>query len=318
MKRNILSIALVLPLVQTLTARADCTGCPGELDQTLTKPDIWGTPSVPDKSEHTHDFRAVCDAANLAGYGGEVNITVRVVADLEGATKYVTANFISGANVTPITSANGFINAPANGKFFENDGVHGCEGDVNSATVLMDYDAYNAMLAAGGGTAKIQIKVSGAVEDLCDRCCDTGQNWTPDACCVAFPPCSCPPAVKSYSEVALLYMDCNVFGEPFECAVGADCNDLRYCSGTETCVDGECFSTGNPCQAIKKICVEATQTCRDCTSDTECKKQEGQFCNGAETCVSGSCQGASGGPCAQGEECDEASNLCVPLPDCVP
>lgn len=46
----------------------------------------------------------------------------------------------------------------------------------------------------------------------------------------------------------------------------------------------------------------------DCLSDTDC--DDGAFCNGSEWCNAGGCE-STGDPC-QGEDCDEASDSCVP------
>ena len=35
---------------------------------------------------------------------------------------------------------------------------------------------------------------------------------------------------------------------PPECDTDADCDDGRFCTGTETCDEGECISSGNPCR----------------------------------------------------------------------
>jgi len=68
------------------------------------------------------------------------------------------------------------------------------------------------------------------------------------------------------------------------CATQADCDDGRFCTGTERCVNGVCrageppCSDGNPC--TEDICVEFVQTCRaacaatgltdPCCDDPEC------------------------------------------------
>lgn len=319
MKIRMLVILICAFLFQPLDrATADCTGCVGDYSKTSVELDIWGDPGIPDKSTHMHEFGAVCDATNLAGFVGEVHIQITVVADLAGASKYVTANFISGLNVTAIKSVNGFVGAPKDGKFFVGrDGQTGCVGEENTALVQLDYDDFNALLAAGDGTVEIEVTVSSAVEDLCEICCESGHGWTPDACCESVPPCSCPPNVVSKSEVTLLYLDCDVFGEPFECTVDGDCDDSLYCTGVETCDDGACVAPGNPCLASGKICKELFQSCGDCVSDAECQQEDGLVCNGQERCVNGTCQ-AGTSPCSQGEECREPQDDCViPVP-CVP
>ncbi len=93
MKLRILFIASLWFLVVAPAADAGCVGCTGQGDVGIKKSatDVWGTPSTPDDSTHNHDFGALCDAANLASYTGEVHIKIAVTADLEGSIKYVTA-----------------------------------------------------------------------------------------------------------------------------------------------------------------------------------------------------------------------------------
>ncbi len=188
---------------------------------------------------------------------------------------------------------------------------------MNSAVVRLDYDDFNTLLSNGDGTMEIEVIAGSAVEDLCDICCESGHSWTPDACCGDTPPCTCPPGVQSISDVTLVYLDCDVIGEPFDCVTNSDCPEGSYCSGTESCVDGACVATGNPCLATGKICNELTKSCRDCTTDAQCRDEDGLYCNGNETCRTfyGTCQSGSP-PCTSGETCDETSDECVPNPVC--
>ena len=104
-----------------------------------------------------------------------------------------------------------------------------------------------------------------------------------------------------------MYLDCDVVGDPNECAVNADCQDNFYCTGTETCVDGACVATGNPCLSTGKICNEGTDACDNCATNTECENEVGLYCDGSETCSFGTCQAGSA-PCSSGEYCDEVAD----------
>ncbi|MEE9293999.1 MAG: hypothetical protein V3W34_03410, partial [Phycisphaerae bacterium] len=88
-----------------------------------------------------------------------------------------------------------------------------------------------------------------------------------------------------------------------------DCDDGLYCTGDETCDDGLCVTTGNPCLAGGKICNEGAQSCDVCTSDAECQSEQALFCDGMETCVGGVCQPGTD-PCSPGQECDEVNDQC--------
>lgn len=46
-----------------------------------------------------------------------------------------------------------------------------------------------------------------------------------------------------------------------ECETDADCDDGVFCNGVETCIDGQCQSSGNPCTAPGQVCNEAAQSC---------------------------------------------------------
>jgi hypothetical protein len=118
------------------------------------------------------------------------------------------------------------------------------------------------------------------------------------------------------------------------CRTAADCNDGRFCSGTETCInrtcqpgtppcadDGifcngaescneaqnVCEHAGNPCSQ-DLTCDEARDVCSNCIEDAQC--DDGEFCNGFETCVDGDCLNGTT-PCPEGVECDEDADTCL-------
>jgi len=122
------------------------------------------------------------------------------------------------------------------------------------------------------------------------------------------------------------------------CDDGNDCTDNRCLSGIG-CVftpdNGNACSDGNACTndaCQNGICVGTAVQCPDdgvfCTrsacdpsgADGNCTLtvpdnaglacNDGLFCTVGEVCASGQCGNAPGGPCAEGEACDEAANAC--------
>ncbi len=50
---------------------------------------------------------------------------------------------------------------------------------------------------------------------------------------------------------------------PPDCTIDADCDDGNFCNGAETCVEGVCQSSQNPCDPEQQICSESLNTCVD-------------------------------------------------------
>lgn len=308
-RTTILAVAAGVMLLAGTATRAVCpASCPGDVGMAKVTKDFWGIGAGPGHSLNVHSFGALCNAANLVDMSGEVHLTLSAIADLEGTSRYVTANFVSGSLATPITSGNGFIDAPADGKFFVN-GVTSCGGEKNQATVRLNYTTFNNLLAAGNGTMTIEMQASPEVGGLCDVCCQELPGWTPDPCCEDSPPCECPGDVASWTQVVLVYLDCNVIGEPAECTYDEDCKDDLFCTGAESCVDGRCVENESPCEP-GQVCLEEGQKCLDCGSDEECAESDGLFCNGQETCLDSVCL-ASDPPCPTPLICDEQYDRCV-------
>ncbi|NUO51902.1 MAG: hypothetical protein HOV80_23880 [Polyangiaceae bacterium] len=98
---------------------------------------------------------------------------------------------------------------------------------------------------------------------------------------------------------------------------GSACNDGQFCTVTDSCNNGTCSGTGDPCPGpdgdgdCSESCNEASN---DCTLNdpnlSACN--DGTFCNGADTCnASGSCANHAGNPCpgADGDgDCSESCN----------
>ncbi len=96
-----------------------------------------------------------------------------------------------------------------------------------------------------------------------------------------------------------------------ECNVDADCDDLVFCNGAETCLDNSCQAGLEPC-VDPAHCDEVGDVCLECVSDAEC--DDGLFCTGVETCVEGSCA-AGALPCVDLAHCDEPGQTCLPCTD---
>jgi len=50
---------------------------------------------------------------------------------------------------------------------------------------------------------------------------------------------------------------------PVACSTAEECDDGNFCNGTESCVEGFCMSSGNPCAADQQRCSESLNTCVD-------------------------------------------------------
>ncbi|MCG3138051.1 MAG: hypothetical protein HJJLKODD_01908 [Phycisphaerae bacterium] len=92
------------------------------------------------------------------------------------------------------------------------------------------------------------------------------------------------------------------------CDDDTDCDDNLFCTGPETCTDGQCVVDDPPCD-LPEFCDEPTNSCLECHEDFDC--DDGVYCNGIEECAQGTCESAASSPCADYEECDEALMECV-------
>lgn len=61
------------------------------------------------------------------------------------------------------------------------------------------------------------------------------------------------------------------------CETDNECDDGLYCTGVETCDNGSCVATGDPCGDGSPICDEDNDVCVECLSDDNCT--EGQYCD---------------------------------------
>jgi Cys-rich repeat protein len=60
------------------------------------------------------------------------------------------------------------------------------------------------------------------------------------------------------------------------CDNDTDCDDGLFCTGVETCDNGTCVASGDPCHGDTPVCDEDNGECVECLSDSDCT--EGQFC----------------------------------------
>jgi len=111
-------------------------------------------------------------------------------------------------------------------------------------------------------------------------------------------------------------------------ADGEFCNDDQFCNGFETCQEGRCVSSGDPCggpvgnPCAAGACDEALDDCRAEPAADGVSCDNGMYCDGAEVCEGGVCRsegppcGSDADPC-QVNTCTEETHACtsVPLPD---
>ncbi len=86
---------------------------------------------------------------------------------------------------------------------------------------------------------------------------------------------------------------------------GSECDDGRFCNGTDSCSEGECTQhSGDPCAGgiqCKNKCIE---TERKCEAPNGFPCDDGNSCNGADQCREGGCDQHERSPCSPTETCD--------------
>lgn len=115
---------------------------------------------------------------------------------------------------------------------------------------------------------------------------------------------------------------------PVPCTTDAECDDGRFCTGSERCEAGFCAKgtpvvctgpdDGVPCTTF--ACSEETRGCAQIANNDVC--DDGQFCNGQETCnPTSGCQAGTPVTCAGGDvscvvgQCSENLKSCTQFPD---
>ena len=137
--------------------------------------------------------------------------------------------------------------------------------------------------------------------DCADNCASAPTNWTVDgAFAVTWP------FVEEFLD------------PPVECTTDSECEDNLFCTGTETCVGGQCQSSGDPCPG-GTTCNEATDTCDVPACDDDGSCEPGEDCS---NCPGDCRQKTNGNPnsryCCDGDlpdcgdtRCNESGWVCV-------
>ncbi|MGB2984255.1 MAG: hypothetical protein WBE26_00085 [Phycisphaerae bacterium] len=181
--------------------------------------------------------------------------------------------------------------------------------------------------------------------------CTATDTCSGGACVGSGDPCSVPLLCSETLDACvecLEVADCddqNVCTDDICNAVGAcenpnntlPCDDGLFCTATDTCSDGACVGTGDPCpDEPNDVCDEANDQCVECLTVDDCDDgnvctddscvdnvcehipntascEDGQFCTSNDTCSDTACVGGPD-PCVPPQLCDEYLNRCV---DCL-
>lgn len=96
--------------------------------------------------------------------------------------------------------------------------------------------------------------------------CDGVETCTAGMCLPGTPPCTAAGAVCDETRDR-----CIVPGG--SCSTNSDCDNGRFCDGTESCVSGVCQSGSRPCWGSEFVCNENTNRC-----DMTCGPGTGKIC----------------------------------------
>ncbi|MFH1108835.1 MAG: DNRLRE domain-containing protein [Planctomycetota bacterium] len=103
------------------------------------------------------------------------------------------------------------------------------------------------------------------------------------------------------------------FSSSGSCAVTADCDDGKFCNGSETCGPASVCQPGiDPCPG--QLCDETANLCVDCEDDADCVDSDA--CNGTERCVGAVCVAGTPVDCSAVDDdcnvgtCAETSGVC--------
>jgi hypothetical protein len=159
--------------------------------------------------------------------------------------------------------------------------------------------------SSGSPVVNSASEVVGQLSGSCgwnvDDECDSTLNWTVDG------------AFASYWDSVAEFLD----PQQPECTADPDCNDALFCTGAETCVNGSCQSSGDPCTG-GAVCNEATDTCDTPVCDNDGNCETGEDCN---NCPNDCRQKTTGAPknryCCDGDlpycgnaQCSESGWIC--------
>ena len=180
-------------------------------------------------------------------------------------------------------------------------------------------EACDAVNDCQAGAPPVTDDGVGCTDDSCDEVNDVIVNTPNDANCDNGLFCD-------GSETCDAVNDCQAGSDPcvgqscdeandvcVACVVDADCSDGAFCNGAEVCNAGVCEAGVPPVVddgvgCTVDSCDETNDVIVNAPNDGLC--DDGAFCNGAETCDAvNDCQAGSD-PCAPGETCNEATDIC--------
>jgi hypothetical protein len=172
-------------------------------------------------------------------------------------------------------------------------------------------------------TTEICDAVQGCIVTPTNQLCDDGYSCTIDTCisndgCHNEPSAeNCPQDWVCNPELPAANEDSGCAPTP-ECSTDSDCDDARYCTGVEACVDFLCVP-GTPIDCNDNVtctedsCNEETDSCVNTALDSRCR--DNNVCNGMETCDSQlDCQAGQPLNCNDNVEC--TTDNCDPATGC--
>ncbi len=109
----------------------------------------------------------------------------------------------------------------------------------------------------------------------------------------------------------MLAYSANAAGPGESCAVDADCDDMVYCNGVESCsAEGSVCVAGAPVDCGGQFCDEDSDSCVECLGDLDCTDNATPLCSDAGVCV----ECIEDLDCADGQVCE--SGECIEAAAC--